>query len=66
LQIVKSLVKYETVCRRRNCHEPNPEDLEDFVKDLTFPKETFCQDCRFMLELKPDEDDKSRYWIEEI
>ena len=65
-QIIKSLVKYETVCRRRNCHEPNPEDLDDFVKNLALPKETFCKDCESMLELRQDEDDESKYWITEI
>lgn len=64
-EIVKSFAKYELVCKRRNCHEPNPEDLEDFLKNPAFRKETFCKDCGFMLELAQG-DDKSKYWIDEI
>ena len=65
-RILKNLKNYEFVCKRRNHHEPNLEDELDFLENLKFAKQTYCNDCGFALELKIDEDDPESYWINEI
>ncbi len=66
LGIIKHFIKYETTCKRRKYHNPNPEDLEDFLKNMKFGKETFCVDCDAAIELKQDEDDEESYWVKDI
>ena len=65
-RIVKNLARYEIVCKRRNHHEPNQADLEDFIKNPSFRKETFCKDCGSSLELELDDGNSQHYWIREI
>ncbi len=65
-KILKNLKDYEIVCKKRGHHEPESKDVSDFIKNTAFPKETFCQDCGFILELKLDDEDSNAYWIQEI
>ena len=64
-KILKDMKNYEMICKKRDHHEPNQEDVEDFIKNRKFPKETFCTDCGIALELKLDADDDEAFWIRE-
>ena len=66
LKILKNLKDYDLVCKKRDYHEPNPDDLEEFIKNSKFPTETFCKDCGFALELRTDDEDPDFYWVQEI
>ena len=65
-KILKNLKNYEIICKKKGHHEPKSKDVLDFIKNKRFPKETFCQDCGFALELKLDDEDTNAYWIHEI
>lgn len=65
-KILKNLKNYGFICKRRNYHQPNSEDEDDFLENPKFPKETYCKDCGFALELKLDEEDNEFYWIQEL
>ena len=66
LEFLRSMIKYDIICRRRNSHRPNEKDLESFLNDMEFKKETVCLDCGFLLEIEQDEHDRKSYWIYEI
>ena len=65
LDAIKKFIKYDTTCKIRNYHDPNPEDLEDFLKNTKFKKETRCVDCDFPIELVQDEEEEEYYWVRE-
>ena len=65
-QILKDLKNYEMVCKKRGHHEPKPEDVLLFIADVEHPKETYCIDCGSTLELRLDDEDSTKYWIQEI
>ena len=66
IKILKSLARYEIICKKHGEHKPQSEDLEDFVKNPKFTKETQCEDCGFSLQLTLDENDDDIFWITEI
>jgi hypothetical protein len=66
IQFLKDCKDYEWICKRRNNHKPNSVDLEEFLKNKKIPKDTFCEDCRFPLELLEDKEDEQSYWVNEI
>ena len=64
LSDIKNSIKYD-ICKIRNRHTVNPEDLKIFLQNMKIRKETRCVDCGCLIELEYDEDDKS-YWVREI
>lgn len=64
-KIFKNLKNYEITCKIRGHHEPENNDVSDFILNMKFPKETYCQDCGFSLELEIDDDNPKYYWVNE-
>ena len=67
IEIFQTMKKYELICKRRNYHEPEIKDLDEFMRsDTTDLKNTDCVDCGCALQLSFDDENSEIFWIEEI